>query len=44
VVIGLATLISGPLYDAHGAGGYWAMVGLAAAGGLIAAGMARRAS
>jgi len=43
VVIGLATLISGPLYDTHGAGGYWAMVGLAAAGGLVAVRMSRRA-
>ncbi|MBU1325517.1 MAG: MFS transporter [Alphaproteobacteria bacterium] len=43
VVIGLATLISGPLYDAHGAQGYWAMVALAVAGGAVAAGMRRRA-
>ena len=32
VLIGLATLASGPLYDAWGAGGYWAMAGLSLAG------------
>lgn len=36
VLIGLATAISGPLYDRFGAGGYWAMAGLSALG-LIAA-------
>jgi PPP family 3-phenylpropionic acid transporter len=35
VLIGLATLASGPLYDAYGAGGYLAMAGLAGLG-LIA--------
>ncbi len=43
VVIGLATLVSGPLYDAHGAQGYWAMALLAAAGGGLALAMRRRA-
>lgn len=43
VVIGLATLISGPLYDAHGAQGYWAMAALALAGGGVALAMRRRA-
>lgn len=32
VLIGLATLVSGPLYDAFGAGGYLAMAGLAGLG------------
>jgi len=32
VLIGLATAVSGPLYDRFGAGGYWAMAALAAAG------------
>ena len=32
VLIGLATLTSGPLYDAFGAGGYWAMAGLSLLG------------
>lgn len=36
VLIGLATAISGPLYDRYGAGGYWAMTAMAAAG-MIAA-------
>ena len=36
VLIGLATAVSGPLYDRYGAGGYWAMAALAGAG-LIAA-------
>jgi MFS transporter, PPP family, 3-phenylpropionic acid transporter len=36
VLIGLATAVSGPLYDRFGAGGYWAMAGLAGAG-LVAA-------
>jgi len=35
VLIGLATVVSGPLYDRFGAGGYWAMAALAGAG-LIA--------
>ncbi|HEV2080836.1 MAG TPA: MFS transporter [Brevundimonas sp.] len=43
VVIGLATLVSGPLYDAHGARGYWAMVALALCGGAIALAMRPRA-
>ena len=41
VLIGLATMVSGPLYDAFGAMGYLAMVGVAAAG-LIAAWSVRR--
>lgn len=36
VLIGLATLASGPLFDRYGAGGYWAMAALAAAGGGFA--------
>ena len=36
VLIGLATAVSGPLYDHAGAGGYWAMAVLAGAG-LVAA-------
>ena len=32
VLIGLATAASGPLYDRYGAGGYWAMALMAAAG------------
>ena len=32
VLIGLATLASGPLYDAFGSGGYLAMAGLAGVG------------
>jgi len=36
VLIGLATLAAGPLYDAWGVGGYLAMTGLAAVGGLAA--------
>ena len=32
VLIGLATLVSGPLYDGFGAGGYLAMAAMAAAG------------
>jgi PPP family 3-phenylpropionic acid transporter len=36
VLIGLATAASGPLYDRFGAGGYWAMAVMAAAG-LVAA-------
>jgi MFS transporter, PPP family, 3-phenylpropionic acid transporter len=43
VVIGVATLVSGPLYDAHGAQGYWAMTALALSGGLVALVMRRRA-
>ena len=42
VMIGLATAISGPLYDAYGTGGYLAMAGLALIGG-VAAGFAARA-
>jgi len=36
VLIGLATAVSGPLYDRFGAGGYWAMAALAAVGLLAA--------
>lgn len=36
VLIGLATVFSGPLYDAYGAGGYLAMAVLAVLGGLAA--------
>lgn len=36
VLIGLATVFSGPLYDAYGARGYLAMAVLAALGGLAA--------
>ena len=36
VLIGLATAVSGPLYDRFGAGGYWAMAALAGAGLLAA--------
>jgi PPP family 3-phenylpropionic acid transporter len=41
VLIGLATLASGPLYDAFGAGGYLAMTALAALGGVTALTMRR---
>lgn len=34
VLIGLATLASGPLYDAFGTRGYWAMAVMAACGGI----------
>ena len=43
VLIGLATLASGPLFDRFGAGGYWAMAALAALGGLVALGLTRSA-
>lgn len=36
VLIGLATLVSGPLYDAAGTGGYLAMAVMAGLGGLLA--------
>jgi PPP family 3-phenylpropionic acid transporter len=36
ILMGGATLLSGVLYDAIGAGGYWAMAGLALAGGALA--------
>lgn len=36
VLIGLATVFAGPLYDAYGSGGYWAMAVLAGIGGLAA--------
>lgn len=39
VLIGLATLASGPLFDRFGAGGYWAMAALAAIGGGAALGL-----
>lgn len=35
VLIGLATIASGPLFDAVGAAGYWAMAALALVGGLV---------
>ncbi len=38
VLIGAATLLSGALYDAMGARGYWIMAAIAACGGLIALG------
>lgn len=41
VLIGLATLASGPLYDAVGAGGYLAMAVLSAVGLIAAARLAR---
>lgn len=42
VLIGLATAASGPLYDRFGAGGYWAMAAMAAAGLVAAAPLRRR--
>ena len=42
VLIGVATLASGPLYDAVGVGGYLAMAGMAAVGGMLALGLRRR--
>lgn len=36
VLIGMATVLSGPLYDASGAGGYLAMAAMAAIGGGVA--------
>lgn len=42
VLIGVATLASGPLYDAVGVGGYLAMAGMAAIGGCLALGLRRR--
>ena len=36
LLIGLATVVSGPLYDAYGVTGYLAMTGLAAAGLILA--------
>ncbi|MBU2167394.1 MAG: MFS transporter [Alphaproteobacteria bacterium] len=42
VLIGIATVLSGPLYDSYGAGGYLAMAGLAALGGLAALSLQRR--
>jgi PPP family 3-phenylpropionic acid transporter len=36
VLMGGATMLSGELYDAIGAAGYWAMAGLALAGGALA--------
>lgn len=36
LLIGLATIASGPLYDRFGAGGYWAMAGMAGVGLLAA--------
>ncbi len=41
VLIGLATAVSGPLYDHFGAGGYWAMAAMAAAGLLAALSLRR---
>ncbi|WP_183251519.1 MFS transporter [Brevundimonas basaltis] len=42
VLIGLATALSGPLYDRFGAGGYWAMAAMAAAGLIAALPLRRR--
>lgn len=42
ILIGLATLLSGSLYDAFGAGGYWAMAGVAAIGLVLVAPLAAR--
>lgn len=42
VLIGLATAASGPLYDRFGAGGYWAMAAMAAAGLAAALPLRRR--
>lgn len=39
VLMGAATLASGKLYDLYGAGGYWLMSALAAAGGVLALGL-----
>lgn len=36
LLMGMATLLSGALYDAIGAGGYWAMAAIGAAGGALA--------
>jgi PPP family 3-phenylpropionic acid transporter len=36
LLMGASTLLSGYLYDVAGAAGYWAMAGLAAAGGALA--------
>ena len=41
VLIGVATLASGPLYDAAGVGGYLAMAAMAAVGGVLALGLRR---
>jgi len=43
VLMGLATVLAGPLYDVYGAGAYWAMTGLALFG-LAAALRLRRAT
>ena len=42
LLIGLATAASGPLYDRFGAGGYWAMAAMAAAGLIAAIPLRRR--
>ena len=39
LLLGAASLVSGVLYDASGAHGYWAMSVMALAGGLIALGL-----
>ncbi len=44
VLIGLATLASGPLHDQHGPAGYLAMAGLAAVGGALALALRGRVS
>lgn len=44
VLIGLATVASGPLYDAYGAGGYLAMTAMAALGGVAALRLSPRLS
>jgi len=42
VLIGIATVLSGPLYDSYGAGGYLAMAGMAVLGGVAALSLRRR--
>ena len=42
VLIGIATVLSGPLYDSYSAGGYLAMAGMAALGGLAALSLRQR--
>lgn len=44
VLIGIATVLSGPLYDAHGAGGYLAMTGMVVIGGVAALAVRTRLS
>ena len=40
LLMGMATLLSGALYDAVGVKGYWAMAGIAVAGGRVSASVA----